>query len=403
VVSTAWSPLLLLCLSLPQPAPPGASATPPTAEWLDRFLCSTLADGGDPGEVAAEWSLAETTKWRCLLGPVARLYAGERAWKTEFHCAEGMVDEARALELDAAGAHRQVHVVYRSGLELWCNLSLGTDWTIEPTPDTGPVVLPPTGWYAHRTGLLEAGSVRYEGNRVDFLIGSDVLYIDTRGKRMAFGPFTTKGALAAERYRPPLPVIRSGGVTLQGVYLTRDSRWWLIPAPEADPIELNISLADQSQTRMTVAEAFGPEDSELGAARVTRTAGGFRIEPVPGAVRYRVKAGAPSSGVKVEIGDEGRLVLGERVVVRVSVPAGEPTAPPEVRAVVRLTACGLSLSTDVVPFFSTRHRRGAREVAATLAPGLKPGDLVEVRATLEGREDDPCVATVEVVAPPTEE
>lgn len=403
MVSSAWSALVLLCLSLLQPPPPGASAAPPTTEWLDRFLCSTLADGGDPAVVAAEWSLPETTKWRCLLGPVARLYAGERVWTTTYHCAQGMVDEARALELDAAGEHRQVHVVYRSGLELWCNLSLGSDWMIVPTRDTGPVVLPPTGWYARRTGLLEAGSVRYDGNRVDFLISTDVLYVDTRGKRMVLGPFTTKGALAAERYEPPVAVIRSGEAAYRVVPMHRQLRWWLMPAPDADPIELNVSPVDESQTRMTLAEAFGPEDSELGAARVTRTAGGFRVEPVPGAVRYRVQAGAPSSGVKVEVGDEGRLVLGERVVVRVSIPAGEPTAPPEVRAVVRLTARGLSLATDVVPFFSTRHRSSAREIAGTLAPGLKPGDIVEVRATLDGRPDDPCFAAAEVVTPAVEE
>ena len=248
-----------------------------TSPWLDRFLTSTLAFG-HIGFLPLEWGFDGALKAFYMTNAVQQHYALVPVEAIRYFSGSKLVDTSQAIR---TGAYKrgQVYVRYRSGLELWCNLSFEGDWRVEC--DGRTYLLPPTGHLAFLKGKLLQYSAMVDGRRIDWVRSPDYTYVDTRDRLAAVGPVVCKGAVAIK----PLP---------------NADAWAVIPATACDELSLRPVHLGLEPSQVVGAEALDLEGQSLGPAEVRVSNLGQTIFPVEGAVRYRVRPGGTTSAPHVD-------------------------------------------------------------------------------------------------------
>jgi len=248
-----------------------------TSPWLDRFLTSTLAFG-HIGFLPLEWGFDGALKAYYTTNAVQQHYALVPVEAIRYFDGQRLLTTSEAIR---TGAHKrgQVYVRYRSGLQLWCNLSFDQDWQVECDGQT--YLLPPTGHLAFLEGKLLQYSAMVDGRRMDYVRSPDYVYVDTRDRLAAVGPVVCKGAVAIK----PLPEANT---------------WAVIPATSCDELSLRPTHLGLAPSQVVGADAIDLEGKSLGPAEVRVSNLGQTIFPVKGAVRYRVRPGGTTSAPHVD-------------------------------------------------------------------------------------------------------
>ena len=237
-----------------------------TSPWFDRFTTSTLAFG-HIGFLAMSWGFDGALKSFYMTNAVQQFYALVPVEAIRYFDGERLLPTSDAIR---TGAHKrgQVYVRYRSGLELWCNLSFDRDWKV--ACDGTTYLLPPTGHLAFKKGTLLQYSALVDGQRIDYVESPDYFYLDSRDGFAAAGPLAGRGAVALK------PCDTKG-------------EWWAIPATKCDDLTIRpVGLGLRPDTALA-AEAFDLDDKPLGEAEVRVSNLGHTLFPVESAVRYRVR------------------------------------------------------------------------------------------------------------------
>jgi hypothetical protein len=161
--------------------------------WLDRYLSATIAFG-HAGMLPdlEEWGMPAVAKTYYLLRKLQGHYLGAVVESIHYHQGGSYLETTDAL---VAGAHElsQVRIVYRNGLQLHVNGSVGEDWTIEIDEDTH-YRLPPGGFLARGPGDFLVYSADTGAGRIDYAACDEYVYCDTRGQRLTMGALTLTGA-----------------------------------------------------------------------------------------------------------------------------------------------------------------------------------------------------------------
>jgi len=238
-----------------------------TSPWLDRFLTSTLAFG-HIGFLPLEWGFDGALKAFYMTNAVQQHYALVPVEAIRYFDGQRLLTTSEAIR---TGAHKrgQAYVRYKSGLQLWCNLSFDHDWRVEC--DGTAYLLPPTGHLAFLEGTLLQYSAVVGGKRVDHVESPEYVYVDAREGFDAAGPLACLGPAA----------LKPTG---------KRREWWLIPCETCDDLSLRPTHLGLGADAALAAEAFDVENRSLGPADVRVSNLGRTVLPVKGAARYRVRA-----------------------------------------------------------------------------------------------------------------
>lgn len=239
---------------------------------LDRFLCATLAFGHVGFLLDDAWGLADVLKSYHMVQQAQVRYALVPATRIAYH--DPRTDEL--LDTSAAvrtGVYRnnQVHVRYRSGLEVYANGSFADPWDV--SVGGARYHLPPTGYVAALGDELLEYSAEVDGHRVDFVRSPAYSYADGRGRAHRF------------------PGVRTdGGVIVRAT----DGQFWVTPVDAREVVVYPAEFLPLWRVRGTTVLAFGEDQSPLGAAPVEEVDGGVRLGRVEGAISYRLLQDVPS-------------------------------------------------------------------------------------------------------------
>jgi hypothetical protein len=175
-----------------------------TGAAIDRLIMATLAFGHAgllyaPGNVSGQYAGTDDPlgdrKWvalrtyfmtqqaqvRYLLQPVDRI---------EYHDGEGYLETAAAISSGALERSR-LHVVYRTGLQVWANGGFDGVWAVDVGADK--VVLPPSGYAVYQQGHVFEHSSLVAGRRVDLAVTPAYVFADARGQETQLGPLRLTG------------------------------------------------------------------------------------------------------------------------------------------------------------------------------------------------------------------
>jgi hypothetical protein len=242
------------------------------AAQLDRFLCATLAFGHVGFLLDDVWGLVDVVKSYYMIQQAQVRYALTPATEIAYHdpTTGGLLDTSAAVR---TGAYRsnQVHVRYRSGMEVHANGSFEHDWDVA----VGGVRyhLPPTGYVAALGDEFLEYSAEVGGRRVDFVRSPAYTYADGRGRAHRF------------------PGVRTdGGVIVRAT----DGQFWVTPVDAREVVVYPDEFLPLWRVRGTTALAFGEDQSPRGSAPVEEIDGGIRLERVEGAISYRLLQDVPS-------------------------------------------------------------------------------------------------------------
>ena len=238
-----------------------------TSPYLDRFLTSTIAFG-HIGFLPLEWGMEGALKAFYLTNALEQRYALVEVQDIRYFDGSRLLPTSEAIR---SGAHKrgQVHVRYRNGLRLWCNLGFGEDWSV--ACDGTAYLIPPGGHLAWRPGDILQFSAVIGGKRLDYVQSPDYFYLDTRGRFAARGPLACRGAAALK----PLPGRRG---------------WLAIPLARCDCLAIRPEALGLDHDVALSATALDLGGKPLGEAEVRVSNIGHVIMPVEGAVTYRVEA-----------------------------------------------------------------------------------------------------------------
>jgi len=334
-----------------------------TSPWLDRFLTSTLAFG-HIGFLPLEWGFDGALKAFYMTNAVQQHYALVPVEAIRYFDGQRLLTTSEAIR---TGAHRrgQVYVRYRSGLQLWCNLSFEGDWHVECDGTT--YVLPPTGHVAFLEGTLLQYSAMVDGRRMDYVKAPDYVYVDTRDRLAAVGPVVCKGAVAIKP-------------------LDEADAWAVIPATACDELSLRPVHLGLEPSQVVGAEALDLEGTSLGPAEVRVSNLGQTIFPVNGAVRYRIR---PVGTALVPRPDETvrRIVAGLARTARVGIvdeARGDLEAARLLIEWVRPDGTTRQVGEDVLPARIRRRREHARVIAVPMPAEAKVGERQWFRVRVTG-------------------
>lgn len=253
------------------------------AARLDQFLAATLAFG-HTGFLVMEGGMANAIRSYFSVQQVHARYAQARPAEIRYADADGRLWDTSAAVARGAHARSQIATRYDNGMRVVVNGHPTQTWT------TAEAVLPPFGWFVQdeQRGDLTAYSALIDGQRVDYVESPAYLYADPRGRFARFAKLACDG---------PLVVLRHAAETVEVIPVSPCSRF-------------GVALDGHTATAIALDEA----GAELGPASTRFSRGLVYIEPVEGAVSYRLTRQAPPA--RTLSCERVEVVPGEAVTIR---------------------------------------------------------------------------------------
>ena len=234
--------------------------------FFDRFHTATIAYG-HIGFLASEWGFDGTLKSYYLLQALQQRYAMIPVRRIRYFDGQKLIDTSTAIATDAY-KRRQINVVYKNGLELWCNLSTDNDWTVRV--DQREYLLPPASFAAHKANDILAYSATVAGQRHELVSCRDYLYLDSRDQLVRTPVLTAHGTVA----------VKPDG----------KSAWWIIPATKCAEVTVSTAWLGVRRSAVLAATAHDQAGKKLGDAEVRRGSDEVTVMPVKNAVKYHLTA-----------------------------------------------------------------------------------------------------------------
>ena len=167
--------------------------------YLNRYIAATAAYGHigllpDP----TNWGVSSTLKMYFILNGVQRFYAKSPVDSIMYHKNGAFLNLGDAI-VESACEFGQIKIEYANGTVVIVNLG-----DSEFVMDIGEkaIVIPSGGyWIEHSQSGTLSYSILNDGNRIDYSISNDHLYIDTYGIPNTIGPISTDGAVLVQEQK----------------------------------------------------------------------------------------------------------------------------------------------------------------------------------------------------------
>ena len=302
---------------------------------IDRFLAATLAFGHS-GFFAADYGLRLAGRSYFMVQQIASYYTQTSADTIRYFDADGVgYATSDALERDLV-SRSQLCVTYKDGTTVVANGS--TKEGLRTTIDGREIALPPNGYVAWSGDgkVLVESFFSDSQRRFDYCESPDYVWLDGRGAWVERNLACGDGAALCR-------MTETAG------------EYEIIPYDEK---EVGFKVAGDAQH--VAAVALDAENNELGPASIRRSRGFVFVQPVPGAVSYKLTvtdtadadaaAYRPWSAPKFVVapGETVAVTQGDRVV-DVQIPAAGPVASAYVPRLLGLDAKEY-LAADALPY-----------------------------------------------------
>ena len=224
---------------------------------VDRFLAATLAFG-HPGFLVSMGGIRRTMRGYFMLQQLHERYTQVSADTIGYVDADGKIYETSAALANGVYKRSQVVVRYQDGTCVATNGNV-KEW-MKTTFGGHEIDLPPQG-YAGWTedGKVDVISAMHNGERCDYAVTPEYIYIDGRNKFHAFP--------------------KADGVGAAVCRVDKGNYWEIVQLNGAD-CGFAIDGGD--------AHAFDYDCKDLGPAKLRRCRGLLYVEPVEGAFSYRI-------------------------------------------------------------------------------------------------------------------